>query len=52
MILNRLFSAINVIRLQKSGQSQAGADNWLLNGNAGIHPAAGEFVTVQLQWNF
>jgi len=52
MILNRLFSAINVIRLQKSGQSRASADNWMLNGNAGIHPAAGEFVTVQLQWNF
>ncbi len=52
MILNRLFSAINVIRLQKSGHRNATADNWLLHGNAGVHPRKGEYVTVQLQWNF
>ncbi len=52
MVLNRLLSAINVIRLQKSGQNQTSADNWMLHGNMGVNPVAGEFVTVQLRWNF
>ncbi len=52
MVLNRLLSAINVIRLQKSGSPKREADNWKVYGNIGVTPFAGEFVTLKLRWNF